>query len=151
MKVIDTNLPQSALEESLALKVPAEIIGQPEGVTPLDIDTKIPVDFLPGTNTFGSFFYQYPSTQTIPLFTATTAFTINNLRGLKTSAGTLSISIQIDGVNVAGLSSISVNSTLQNLTATANNTGSVGARVTLVISSISSGVNLEGTLGVTLG
>ena len=51
MKIIETNLPQTTLEESLALKVPADIIGQPEGVTPLDVSTKIPVEYLPDVNT----------------------------------------------------------------------------------------------------
>ncbi len=80
---------------------------------------------------------------------ASFAFTINQIRGLKTTAGTLTMSIQINGTNVTGLGGLSVTSTPQDATATAANAVAVGDRVTVVIASSSSPANLEFTLQAT--
>lgn len=73
-------------------------------------------------------------------------FTINELRGLGTSAGTLSVSVQINGTNVTGLTSISVTTTAQDVSATGANVVAVGDRVTLIIASVSGAAGLEFTL-----
>lgn len=101
-------------------------------------------------NTYGSFFYQNPAIKNIPLFTATRATTINELRAVNTSAGTATITIQINGVAVTGLSNLAITTTPQNFTATGNNTVSVGARVTVNITAISGIADLEFTMGATL-
>lgn len=72
--------------------------------------------------------------------------TINSLRGLACSSGTVTAALQIAGVGVTGCTSISVTSTPQDVTCTAANAISTGNRVTLVLSSNSSCLNLEGTL-----
>jgi hypothetical protein len=100
--------------------------------------------------TFGSYNSTTPTVTTIYLFTATTQTTINELRGLKTTSGTCTISIQIDSVNVTGLTNLSVTSTAQNPTASAANIASVEQDVTLVISAVSSPNKLQFTLGATL-
>ena len=101
-------------------------------------------------STYGSFFATTPTVKNIFLFTATRATTINELRGIKTASGTATVSIQIGGVNVTELSSLSITSTPQDFTATTANTVSVGARVTVNITAVSSAVDLEFTLGATL-
>lgn len=73
-------------------------------------------------------------------------FTINGIYGLKTSAGTLTLTVKINGTNVTGLASLSVTSSAQDATATAANTVAVGDRVTIVITSSSGASDLEGTL-----
>lgn len=103
-----------------------------------------------GINTFGAVFVASPTAKTITLFTAPYATTINLLRGLRTTAGTCTISIQKNGVNVTGLASIAVTTTPQNPTASALNTLVAGDIVTLVIASPSSAANLSFTMGVTL-
>lgn len=102
-------------------------------------------------NTYGSFFSVSPTVKNIPLFTATRATTINELRGVNTSNGTATISIQINGVNVTGLTNLAVTSTPQNFTATSANTVAVGARVTVNITAVSGASDLEFTMGATLG
>lgn len=80
---------------------------------------------------------------------ASFAYTIHSIRGLKTSAGTLTLSVQINGTNVTGLGGLSVTTTTQDATATAANSVAVGDRVTVVIASSSSPANLESTLQAT--
>lgn len=74
------------------------------------------------------------------------AGTIDGLYGLKTSAGTLTLTVKINGTNVTGLASLSVTSSAQDATATAANVVAVGDRITLVIASTSGAADLEGTL-----
>ena len=71
------------------------------------------------------------------------AFTITGLVGLKTSAGSLTVTININGTAVTGLSGLSVTSTPQNPTATAANVVAVGAVITVDISSVSSAADFE--------
>ncbi len=76
-------------------------------------------------------------------------FTINELRGAATSAGTITWAIKINGTNVTGLSAVAVTSTPQDVTATAANVVATGDRVTLVKSSTSAAANMEATLKFT--
>ena len=80
---------------------------------------------------------------------ASFAFTINQVRGLKTTSGTCTLAVKINGTNVTGMSSLSVTSTTQDATATAANSVAVGDEVTFVFSSSSSPVDLRFTLKCT--
>jgi hypothetical protein len=77
---------------------------------------------------------------------STRDYTINRLKNLKTTSGTITASIQINGVDVTGLSGLSVTSTPQSPTASGANLISVDDRVTLVLSSNSSAVGFEFTM-----
>lgn len=65
------------------------------------------------------------------------------LDGVAVSSGTATVSIQINGVNVTGLTALSITTTPQNFTATAANTFTTGDRIALVYTA--SGSNLEAT------
>lgn len=119
------------------------------GVSPA-VFQKIPVGAIQKISTYGSFFATSPTVKNIPLFTATRLTTINELRGIKTASGTATLSIQINGVNVTGLSNLSITSSSQNFTATGGNIVSVGTRVTVNITAVSSAADLEFTMGATL-
>lgn len=94
----------------------------------------------------GNVFITGPINTTIPLMSsAQYAFTLNGLSNLKVSGGTITATIQINGVNVTGLSNLSVTSTPQSPTASAANTVAIGDRVTLVLTSNSSAADLEFT------
>jgi hypothetical protein len=77
------------------------------------------------------------------------AATINSLKGLQTDSGTITVTININGTPVTGLSAISVTSTPQDVTATALNTITIGDVVTLVTTSNSSAVNLRFSMEAT--
>jgi hypothetical protein len=77
------------------------------------------------------------------------AGTVNGIYGLKTSSGTCTVAIQINGTNVTGLSSINVTSVAQDVAASALNAMVAGDRLTIVITSASAPVDLEGTLKIT--
>lgn len=77
------------------------------------------------------------------------AFTLAQIRGLKTSSGSLTLKVQIGGVDVTGLTGLSVTTTAQDATASAANAVAAGDRVTVVISSSSSPAGLEFTLSAT--
>jgi hypothetical protein len=74
--------------------------------------------------------------------------TVNGVYGIKTGSGTCTVAFQINGVNITGLSAVSVTTTAQDVTASALNTMAAGDRLTIVVSSASSPVDLEGTLKV---
>lgn len=79
------------------------------------------------------------------------AFTINALNNLKVSAGSLTLSILLNGVAITGLSNISVTTTAQNISATAGNAVTVGDRITMVIDDVAGGTsNLEFTMKATI-
>lgn len=80
---------------------------------------------------------------------ASFAYVINQIRGIRTSSGTCTVAIQLNGTNVTGLSAISVTSTPQDVNATALNSVSIGDRVSVVITSVSSAANLEFTMKAT--
>lgn len=81
---------------------------------------------------------------------ARVAGTINSIKNLKTSSGTVTASIQINGVAVTGLSSLSVTSTPQSPNASAANTFAVGDRITLVLASNALAADLEAELEITV-
>jgi hypothetical protein len=68
------------------------------------------------------------------------AYTINSLV-VKLVSGTCTAKIQIDGVDVTGISSVSCTSGETTATASAANTVAIGNTITLVISSISTPVD----------
>ena len=86
-------------------------------------------------------------TYTIELY-AEFAYTINEIR-IISGSGTCTAAIQINGTNVTGISAVSVSNSIAVGTATALNTVSTGNKITLVISSTSSLVNLQMTLKLT--
>jgi len=76
------------------------------------------------------------------------ATTINNI-SIKTSAGTVTAKLQIDGVDVTSCTGISVSSTESTTTCTAANTVDAGDTIQLVLSSLSSAANLSFSVGLT--
>lgn len=73
------------------------------------------------------------------------AWSIGDL-AVKTESGTCDLAIQIDGVDVTGMSSVSVSSTEATATATAANSVAAGETVTIVVSNASSAEDLSITL-----
>lgn len=61
-------------------------------------------------------------------------FTINSLKGVKLTSGTLTLGFQINGVAVTGLTNLSITTTAQSFTATAAQTVAQGDLVEMVIS-----------------
>ncbi len=76
------------------------------------------------------------------------ARTLNTL-AIKTTSGTCTVSIRIDGVNVTGMNGLAVTSTEQVATATALNTVAIGQTITLVVTATSTPVDLVFTLKYT--
>lgn len=76
------------------------------------------------------------------------AYTINTLI-IATVSGTTSAAVKINGTNVTGISAVSVSSTPATGTGSAANSVSIGDKVTLVLSSSSTPVDLSFTLKVT--
>ena len=93
---------------------------------------------------FGGFI-ETVADKTYPLFKPDRAFKIKSLR-VKSDTGTCTWAVQINGVNVTGLSAISVSSTEQLITATAANVVAAGQRVTIVSTANSSAVDVEFTI-----
>lgn len=95
-------------------------------------------------------FVASPSDSTIVLEAkARFAGTIDGIYGLKTSSGSLTLAVQINGTNVTSLSSLSVTTTAQDVAATGANTFAIGDRITAVITSSSSPADLEFSLQAT--
>jgi hypothetical protein len=87
---------------------------------------------------------------TYPLDTyAAFGYTVTSVEQIQTSSGTVTAALQINGTNITGLSSISVSSTPQNVTASGANTVSTGNALTLVFSSNSAATNIQFTLVAT--
>jgi hypothetical protein len=78
------------------------------------------------------------------------AYTINGLYALKTAAGTVTITIAINGTPVTGLENIAVTTTSQDVTATALNSVAVGDEVTLITTNNSSASKLKFSLDGTV-
>lgn len=96
----------------------------------------------------GNYFSVLPGNGEFPLISYSEySFTVNTLNNLKTTSGTITASIRINGSPVTGLSNISVTSTAQNLTATGSNIIALGSRMTLLLASNSNAANLEFTMG----
>lgn len=68
-------------------------------------------------------------------------YTIKNLV-IGTSSGTASVSIQINGINVSGLTNLTVTSTRLNAAA-GNNLAALGSIITLLVVSVNNAVNLK--------
>lgn len=99
------------------------------------------------TSRMGNFSEKAPVADTIPVVPSSAyAFTILGLLGLKVSSGSLRLSIQINDVDVQGLSNISVTDQAQNINATGANAVAVGDRVTVVISNVLAASLLEFTM-----
>lgn len=95
-------------------------------------------------------YIQTPANGTFTLTAkAVIAGTINAIKGLKTSAGTCTVTIKINGTAVTGINGLSVTSSTQDANATAANTFVAGDRITLVVASVSSAADLEFTLSAT--
>lgn len=77
------------------------------------------------------------------------ACTIDSIQNIKTTSGTVTAAVKINGTNVTGLSAVAVTSTVQDVSASGANTVAVGDEITLVLSSASSPVGLRGTLVMT--
>ena len=98
----------------------------------------------------GNLFVSAPTDGTLVLTSsARFGYTIASLHNLKTSSGTLTLSIQINGVNVGGLSSLAVTSTPQSPTATSANVVAVGDRVTAVVTGSATPADLEFSANLT--
>lgn len=102
-------------------------------------------------STYGSVYVELPKVQVIPLFTAPVRTTITKLVGLNVSEGTLTGSVQINGSNVTGLTSLSVSSTTQAPVATGANIAEAGDRVTFNVTAVSSAKFLEFSMAVEVG
>lgn len=74
------------------------------------------------------------------------AATLAGLYNLKTSAGTVTVSIYINGVAVTGLAGLSVTDSAQHPAATANNSISVGDRIVMVLADNAAAEDLECTM-----
>ena len=95
----------------------------------------------------GNFYALAPTATTIPLISSSAyAFLIGGLRNLKVSGGSLTVSIQINGVDVAGLSGLSVTTTPQDPAATEANAINVGDRMTIVVANVIGAADLEFTM-----
>lgn len=98
----------------------------------------------------GSFYYQTPAAVTIPLVSSSRyPVVINGLYNLTTSSGTIDITVKKNGVNITGLSNITVTSSPQTILATALNSLAIGDRLTLVLANNSSSADLEFTMKAT--
>jgi hypothetical protein len=96
---------------------------------------------------WGNVYDLAPIASEIPLISsAPYAYTIQGLKGLKLNSGTLTLSIQINGVDIGGLSLLSASATPQDVVATALNSLAVGDRMTLVIANPLGAAGLEFTM-----
>ena len=75
------------------------------------------------------------------------AYNITSI-SLKTDSGTATVSIRINGIDVPGLSNLSVTSTRLTAAASGSNTASIGSEVKIFISNISDPVNLDFSLSI---
>lgn len=92
-------------------------------------------------------YVQTPANGTFTLISKSgVAVTITDIKGVKTSAGTLTLTVSIGGVAVTGLSAIAVTTTAQDIPATALNALAVGGRLTLTVASVAGAADLEFTL-----
>ena len=98
-----------------------------------------------GSNGFHS---AAPTTGQVIYWTAKSqaAFTINGVYGIKTTAGTATVAIKINGTAVGGLSAISVTTTAQDVAATSANTVAIGDEVTVEITTATAATHLRFTL-----
>lgn len=94
------------------------------------------------------FLHESPSNKTYPIMLkARAAFTLTEVAA-KTTSGTCSIQVTIDGVNCTG-GSLAVTSTEGSSAITANNSVAAGQTVAIVVSSVTSAVDLQVSIGGT--
>jgi len=99
----------------------------------------------------GTLDYAVPTNTTITaIASARYGFTINGLYGLSTSAGTIAVSVQINGVSVTGLDTITASSTPQDVLATALNVVNIGDKLTFILSSNAASADLIFTMQGTI-
>lgn len=77
-------------------------------------------------------------------------FTIVGINNLKTSSGTITLSLYVNGIAVTGLSGLSVTSTAQHPLATGGNTVAVGDRLVMVLADNASAEDLEFSTKITV-
>lgn len=80
-------------------------------------------------------------------YSAKRAYTIKNI-SIVASSGSATVSLQINGVNVTGLSNLSISTTPVNATATANNIVSINNKVDLVITANSNASDIVFTIEI---
>lgn len=116
------------------------------------VTKRAPVSLLPAQATAGQFYMDTVANGTIPLMSdARYDFSVTGLYGLKTSGGSVTATVQINGVTVAGLSAIAVTTVAQDVLATALNEVEEGDRLTLILSANAGGSALEFTIGANRG
>ena len=76
-------------------------------------------------------------------------YTVTEVYQIQTSSGTVTAALKINGTAITGLSSISVSSTPQNVSASGANAVAVGDTLSLVFSSNVSAQNIKFTLAAT--
>lgn len=100
-----------------------------------------------GDVTAASGYIQTPANGTLTLVAkAGLSQTLTDIKGVKTSAGTLTLTVLIGGVAVTGLSAVAVTTTAQDIAATALNALAVGGRLTLTVAAVTGATDLEFTL-----
>lgn len=73
------------------------------------------------------------------------ACSLHQLLGLKTRSGTLTLTAQIGGVNVGGMTAIAVTSVAQDVTASSANAVPIGGQVCVLFADVVDAVDLEFT------
>lgn len=96
---------------------------------------------IPGANAANQTIYADPE--------ALFAYTINSVQGAATSSGSITLAVKINGVDVTGLSAVSITSTPADTNATAANTVAVGDVVTWVFTSNSAATDLRFNMKIT--
>jgi hypothetical protein len=96
----------------------------------------------------GNLFMQSAANLSVPLVTsAQYPFTITGLNGLKAGSGTITLTIQVNGVNVTGLTALAVNSTVQNpVTSDATAQVAIGDSVVMILFGGTIASNLQFTM-----
>lgn len=93
--------------------------------------------------------YEAPTDKTYVLDqSAAYAYTINTIK-VVTVSGTATAAVKINGTSVTGISAVSVTSTVATGTASAANSVAIGDKVTLVISSSATPIDLSFTMKYT--
>lgn len=91
-----------------------------------------------------------PTVSVIRLYAkAQYAFTINGVYGIRTTSGTATAKVTINGTSVTGLSALSVSSTTQDVAASGANTVAIGDIVALEVTAVSSPSEFRMDLKVT--
>ena len=100
------------------------------------------------TDLFGSVYVEAPTDTTSIKIPVASNFVINSLKGAAVDTGTCTVAVKINGVAVTGLESVSVTTTPQNITVTANAVD--GDLLTWEFSSVSGAEGFRGSLSVSI-